>query len=271
MFDRILVPLDGAPRALEAIPVARRLCRIHRAGLWLVTIATPEVDDARAHALLEEGRRLAGDADVTTSVVRGVDPAAEIGRLEREHPDALLCIPTRARRLVTRSLLGSVAREIVRASDRGQVVVGPACRFDVDGPLERIIVCLDGTVEGEAALSHGIQWSEATGTPLMLVRVVYPLIDPVARIPPSDEQMSDLGYARRISVRLNAEGHQVSDVTVQHVYPPDALVDVASRWPGGMLVVASSDPGPTAEFVFGSTATRVVRAASVPVLVTRRA
>jgi nucleotide-binding universal stress UspA family protein len=271
MFERVLVPLDGSPRALDAIPVARRLGRMHRARLWLVTVATPDVNEAAADAIVRAGQRAAGDAATEVSVVRGADPAAELARLERKHPDALVCLTTLARGPIGRSLFGSVAREIVGRSDRGQVMVGPACDVMTDSPIDPIIVCLDGTPEGEAALAHGVRWSEATGTPLLLVRVVYPLVDPVARIPPSDEQVRELGYVRRLSRRLESEGHRVSDFTVQHVYPPDALVDLADRWPTALLVVASSSARPAAEFVLGSTANRVVRASSVPVLVVPRA
>jgi len=270
MFTRILVPIDGSPRALDAIPVARRLASLHRARLWLVTVATPGIDEAAAEAILQEGRRVAGNAETIVSVVHGADPAAEIARLDREHTDALVCVTTRARGPIRRTLFGSVAREVVRRSSRGQILIGPRCDVGNDTPIDRIIVCLDGSDEGETALAHAVRWSEASRVPLMLVRVVYPLVEPAARIPPSEAQVSELGYVNRLSMRLRQEGHQVSDVTVQHADPPDALVDVASRWPDALLVVASSMPGLAAEVVPGSTARRVVRASSVPVLVTHR-
>ncbi|MDP1570768.1 MAG: universal stress protein [Vicinamibacterales bacterium] len=269
MFDRVLVPIDGAPRSRDAIAVGRRLARLHGARLWLVTVATPDVDDAAAELVVQDGLRAAADPGAVTTIVRGADAAEEIVRIDRAHPGALVCMATRARGAIGRTLFGSVAHGIIGRSNLGQVLVGPACDL-ADRPIDRIIVCLDGSPEGEDALAHGVRWSESTGTPLILVRVVYPLVDPVARIPPTDAQMSELGYARRLSAQLEAGGHPVSDVTVQHVFPPEALVDIAERWPTGLLVVASSNAGPAAEFVLGSTANRVVRASSVPVLVVPR-
>jgi nucleotide-binding universal stress UspA family protein len=270
MYTRILVPLDGSLRALEAIPVARRLASLHGARLWLVTVAQPDADEATGRAILDAGRRAAGEDEVETTLVRADDVGDALARLDEADPDALVCLTTSGRGGIGRALFGSVAGEVVRRSTEGQVLVGPACDVTEVRPVGALVVCLDGTREGESALAHGARWNAATRAPLVLVRVVYPLPDPSARIPVTDGQASELGYVRALARRLKAEGREVFDVTVQHAHAPDALVDVASRWRDGLLMVASSHPSPLTESVLGSTATRIVRASTVPVLVTHR-
>jgi nucleotide-binding universal stress UspA family protein len=103
--------------------------------------------------------------------------------------------------------------------------------------------------------------------PLVLVRVAYPLVVPAARIPPTEEQLDDLGYVRRLAVRLEQEGHRVMDVTVQHASASDALNDLAAGVPGALLAVSTAAADP----LEGSTAAQLVRSSSVPVLVASRA
>jgi nucleotide-binding universal stress UspA family protein len=101
------------------------------------------------------------------------------------------------------------------------------------------------------------------------MRVQYPLVDPAARVPPTEEQIDELGYVRRVALRLEREGHRVTDVTVQHPSTPDALVDFASGVPHAFLAVSTADVGPVTESLEGSIAAQVVRSSSVPVLIAR--
>jgi nucleotide-binding universal stress UspA family protein len=105
---------------------------------------------------------------------------------------------------------------------------------------------------------------------LVLVRVVYPLVEPAARIPPTEEQLDELGYVRGVALRLEREGYRVADVTVQHPSTPDAIVDLAADIPGGLVAVSSPIAGRSVDAI-DSTAGRIIRASSVPVVVARHA
>ena len=267
IYTRILVPLDGSERALAACGPARRLARLHGATLGLVTVAGPDMTAGEIDAIVEAGRLAAGDSTTQAVVLRGADPASTLARYDREHPDTLLCLTTRARRPLGRALLGSVASEVVRGSDQVVVLVGPRCEGADHGDITRLIVCLDGTPEGEVILSWATRWSAAVGVPLLLVWVVYPLVTPTARIPPTDAQIDELGYLRRIALQLRGDGHEVADMTVQHSSSADVLMDLAADIPDALLAVSTA--GGLADGVDGSTAAEVVRGSSVPVLVAR--
>lgn len=269
MFERILVPLDGSLEALRAIGPARRLARLHGARLWLVTVASEDGRHSQAEAILATGRQAAGEA-TDVAVIPAADVAGALLAFEREHSEALMCLTTRGRTALGHALFGSVAREVVRRSERAQVLVGPACDLDTEVPVRRVIACLDGTPEGELILAHAIGWAESTGVSLLLANVVYPLVPTQAGVAPSEAQLDELGYVRRVARRLEAEGHHVTDVVVQHPHPPDALVDLAERWPDAVLAVASATPSVAGELVTGSVAAEIIRHASVPVLVSPR-
>lgn len=46
MFQRILVPLDGSPRAESAIPVAARIARASDGSITFLRVATASIDFA---------------------------------------------------------------------------------------------------------------------------------------------------------------------------------------------------------------------------------
>ena len=219
-YTRVLVPLDGSDRALAALGPARRLARPHRAELGLVTVAAPDAAADEADVVVDAGRRAAGDPEAPGMILRATDIASELARLDRDRPEFLLCMTTRARRPLGRAVLGSIAREVVRRSDQAISLVGPRCDVANTRDIRRLLVCLDGTVQGEAILPWAKRWSSTTGVELVLVRVVYPLVDPAARIAPTESQLDELGYVRRIGLDLERDGYRVADVTVQHPFAP---------------------------------------------------
>ena len=114
------------------------------------------------------------------------------------------------------------------------------------------------------------RWSLAAGVPLVLMRVVYPLVEPVARVPPTEEQLAQLGYVRGIALRLEGEGYRVVNVTVQHASAPDAIVDLSADVPGALVAVSTANAGALVETIEGSTAAQILRGSSVPVIVARQ-
>lgn len=270
-YTRVLVPLDGSDRALEALGPARRLARLHRAELGVVTVAAADAASDAAAAIVDAGRRAAGDLEVHGVMLSAIDVASELARLDRDHPEILLCLTTRARRPLGRALFGSIAREVVRRSDQAIALVGPRCDLTNTRDVRRLLVCLDGTPQGEVILPWAKRWSTTTGLPLILIRVVYPLIDPAARIPPTETQLDELGYVRRVALELERDCYRVDDVTVQHPSAPEAITDLAADIPDVLLAVSTANAGLLSEALEGSTFARVIRTSSVPVIVARQA
>jgi len=272
-YRRVVVPLDGSDVARDAIPVGRRLARLHRCELWLTTLATPATTDETAERILQAGCRRAELTEAHTLVLHGDDAAVELARFDREHPDSLLCLTTRGRTSVGRLLFGSVSRALVRASDQVQVLVGPSCAVDADtdAPIENLVVCLDGTRDAESILRWATAWASTTDVGLVLVHVAYPLPPPEARVTPTPEQLGRLRYLDRVARRLRTDGIAVRDVLEQHTDAHDAILDIAANVPHAVLAVATGHPGPVGEMLVGSTAARLLRASPSPVLVASRA
>jgi nucleotide-binding universal stress UspA family protein len=268
-YRHVAVAVDGSDRALDALGPAQRLARLHGAGLWLVTVGRPD-GRAEAEEVLAVAGHRAGDLVQEATVLVGDDPGAVLGRFDDEHPEALLCLTTRGRRPLARAVLGSVAARVVAHSSQVVALIGPRCELGADEHIDRVVVSLDGSTEGEAILPWATAWSTAASLPMVLVHVVYPLVPPEAGVAPTVAQMDELGYLRRVARQLEDRGHDVLDLVIQHPDPPDAIVDVVRDFPRSVVAAASTDRHPFTEVFGRSTTATVLRSSSAPVLVASR-
>lgn len=204
MFQRILVPLDGSPRAEEALPLAAQLARSTSATLFLLCVVPPPIYSApiatepaymRANATqadLREGRAYLervitahhlNDIRVEKSALEG-SPALTILQFAQQRQVDLLIMRSHGQTGFLRWMLGSVAQQLVRHSPIPILVLRDthsAAQMDASTlthPL-RILVPLDGTPEAEAALSPAAQLCSALAAPgkgtIHLTRTVHQL------------------------------------------------------------------------------------------------
>jgi nucleotide-binding universal stress UspA family protein len=182
MFQRILVPLDGSPRAEKALPLAAQLARSSSATLFLLRIIPPPIyattittepasmrmnsvkaDLAEADNYLQRvvTAQHFNDIRVEKATLEG-PPALTILQFARLHEVDLLLIKSHGQTGFLRWMLGSVAQQLVRHSPIPVLVLrdtnSPAL-VDLPGmthPL-RILVPLNGTAQAEAALLPAAQ------------------------------------------------------------------------------------------------------------------
>ena len=274
MYDAIAVPLDGSDAALRAVGPARRLAGIFGARLTLVSVRTPALERSTSvEEVLAAGQRVArssGAELVDTLVLDEPDAAAALGRYDADDPTTLICTSTRGRGAVRRAVLGHTALSVVRHSPFAVVLVGPQCDIaatDPIDPIDPIITCLDGTPAAEAVLPWVEAWSRATGAPVALIRVVYPMGAPGLVDPPSPEQLHDLRYLDRVASRLRTDGIDVRTEVLPHEQPLAAIRESVHGLSGALIAVATTHPGAFEDLVAGSISAELIRSAEVPVLV----
>lgn len=266
LYHRVAVPLDGSERALAAIGPAQRLARLHDAELELVTVVDDGSDPA---ARLAAGRSVAG-RHASTTTLHHDDPAAGLARFDRDNPETLMCLTTRGRHPLAAAVLGSVAQALVTRTSQAVVLVGPACDRSAEPPIEQLVVCLDGTPEGEAILPWATSWGRATNVSLALLHVIYPLVDPEARVPPTMEQRDQIQYLAAQARRLREASLDVGDHLVQDTHPASAIIDRLDHLPRSLVAIATTDRHPVARALVGSTTAEVLRSATAPILVASR-
>ncbi len=205
MFQRILVPLDGSPRAERALPVAAQVARASGGSVLLVQVVSPPIDYggglAREPLLTEQvietemavasryldrvakAHELIG-ITTTTDVIFGLPAQDILAEVESQAVD-LIVMCSHGRTGFTRWALGSVAQKVARHCPvpvlvlRAGKPVPPASRADAARPLSAL-VALDGSPLAETALALAANLVVALAAPapgalhLMQVVKVFP-------------------------------------------------------------------------------------------------
>jgi nucleotide-binding universal stress UspA family protein len=259
MFQRILVPLDGATRAEKAIPIAARLARASGGSVVLLqVICTPadtggfmyepvvftqaDIDTELSKATkylttISLSEQLEGIGTNTVVLVGAVAPSI-LSAIQMNDID-LVIMNSHGETGLTRWVMGSVAQKIVRHSPVPVLVLrdgGPNLSEDsLIAP--RALVSLDGSHLAESAILPVAQLVSALAAPaqgsLHLVRVVTSPPSYERMLPPSEasshihtmehEEEEALTYLRDLSVSLLKKdlAHLNLDITWSVIFEPD--------------------------------------------------
>ena len=291
MFARVLVPLDGSKAALAALdyaevipsesvrllsvvpvsgPLALPALLVARHDEWLATVVaniTVNLDEAAA-TLSRQGRT------IETRVVMG-DPAERI--VEAAADVDLIVMTTHGHGAGGRMMYGSVADRVVRHAPAPVLVVRGGEHPVPSAPVGRIVVPLDGSAVAEQALPVAISLADDLGVPIQLVRAldVDMLRETVRAGASAAAAYADsVETVRRAVVAYLDEqakivrGHDVMVGADVRDGPATAEILRYTR-PGDLLVMTTHGRGGIRRWLLGSVAEKVVREASVPVLLMR--
>lgn len=143
---------------------------------------------------------------------------------------------------------------------------------------EKILVALDGSALAEDVLPHVTGIATRTGSEVILLRVappVHPTAEDVVAVMPvnREEEMRRLtdeflSYLERVADRLRSVGLKVS-TAVEFGDPAGRIVDYAQENGVGLIAMSTHGRSGISRWVYGSVAGRVLRAATVPILLIR--
>jgi len=300
MFERILIPLDGSPRAeLILTQVGRLLRREDSEILLLRSVDVPAALLTRSEAarrLREEraeaqrylhdlARRFADQgAKVHGRVVEG-PPAETILETARTEGATLIALCTHGRSGVARWVMGSVAEKVIRASEVPVLLVrsfrrSPQGDLEPSGPqelpLRRILVPTDGSPESMAVVSPAEKMALLFGSQIVLLHVVPPWYPPPAWsgmeggfLPPPPPPVPEKDSATvKMAERFAQAGLKVTRMTSSGDAAAE-IVDHASVPGIDLIAMASHGRSGVSRWMLGSVAERVLRSAMVPLLIVR--
>lgn len=293
MLQQVFVPIDATAASAAALPLARRIARAGKIELTLLRVVPgalspdePPVVAARAAV----GRLAAGldgpDAPrIGIRVIparREADVPTTIAEETRARPGGLIVMATHGRSGLARLARGSVAEAVLQRSAAPVLLLGPGDRQAAGGPLGGIVVPLDGTPAGAAALGPAAQLARALGLELFLLRVVVPgpaddyspllgtydEADPELRYDQAAlddaQHYVDLQVARLRECGVAAQGRAVFGAATE------TIIETAERLEAGLIALSTHALHGQARAVLGSVADAVVRQAPCPVLLLRR-
>ena len=292
MAQGILVALDGTSFAEQALPYGALLARRLHAPLLLAravdfpgapsgvspVVRASAVADAGSYLLGLQRESAAAGLPAQALVASG-SPAETLLHLAGEWDARLLVLATHARQGPLRQIVGSVAEEVLRHARLPILLLTPEM-LDAGSPerlLRRLLLPLDGSQVGERAAQSFKALAQALDVPVTLVHALEPM--PIGLGNSLDARSSTatldvIRTARQATVaRLRdlADSWQheglAADVEVEHGYARDVIAHVARQRQAGWVAMASHSHADPGGLVLGGTTQRVVRQASLPVLV----
>jgi nucleotide-binding universal stress UspA family protein len=138
----------------------------------------------------------------------------------------------------------------------------------------RIVVALDGSRLAEQALAHAVAQAKRFETELVLLKVLEPLPDVTFTAPSArrraEEASAQLAqdYLEGVAEDIREQGVEVRAVQLEGK-PYVEIVRYAEEGGADMIVISTRGQSGFSRWLLGSVADRVVRGATVPVLLVR--
>ena len=187
MFKRILVPLDGSELGELALPYAGELAGALSSEVALIFVCdTARCQYRHEHQVYVEkiAQQVEGHIEergpktTVTPVVLDGHPAAAIIDYAEKNDISLIVMATHGRSGIMSWAMGSVADKILYAVNMPVLLVRasvPTPSGDKEGQiLSRILVPLDGSEAGEAALPYVRELTEKLKLEVILFQVIAP-------------------------------------------------------------------------------------------------
>jgi nucleotide-binding universal stress UspA family protein len=292
MYRSILVPLDGSSFGEHALPLAISLaCRagaqLHLAHVHLASrpgsdSATDEEQRTAEGAYLDGLlRRLQAscEAPITTRLLDG--PIAQaLHEYAVERQADLIVMTTHGRGALSRVWLGSIADTLMRSVSMPVVLVRPHEQppdIAAEPAIRHILVPLDGSPLAEQILEHTIDLGRLTQAEYTLLQAVEPMFigygPEMYSVASEDQVLESLraqaqAYLDRLAARLRAEGLKVQAITVID-FAAAAVLEYAREHAVDLIALETQGRGGLARWIVGGVADKVIRGASVPVLLHR--
>jgi nucleotide-binding universal stress UspA family protein len=296
MLDKgpILVPLDGSELAEGALAYAIAVAKALHERIVLVTAwEGTEADlgatfpsmaveiEQKASTYYGEyldgiRKRVAAAGVLAEPRVVSGDAAEQILVAARETGARMIALSTHGRSGIGRWFYGSVASRLLRESLVPVLAAGPHALERAKAgeiAIKHIMVPLDGSELGEAALPVARSLAKAMGAKVTLVRAVswalqsYPYALPDAYIPQVDDELQK---GAEVYLRKQEAAMSGTDVDAFVVRGPiaSALLDVAEKQAVDLIIMTTHARGGLARAALGSTADRMLQAIA-PVLLVR--
>ena len=267
-MSTLLVPLDGGPSSLRAVPVAVRLAG--RLG-WRVRLFSLVGDDAEVAGVRDYLESVAADhlgegtGDCVVEV--GDDPVAAI--VAAAGDDAVPCMGTAASVRFHQGHFGSVAEGVVRGLSRPMFLVGPEMEPAPGESTQKVVLPVDGSPLSESAVPIAADLAAAFSVPLWVVSVASPRQEVKSQARGADLVVGHSRYVHNLAaeIRRDHPGLDVEYETLHDENPAEAIV----RFVGddGTAVMATHGRSGLSRLVAGSVATGVVARSKRAVVVFR--
>jgi nucleotide-binding universal stress UspA family protein len=291
MWKKILVPLDGSDLAELALPYAEELATAFSSEVILLHVSEPAESQYRhMHQLYIEEvagqmRNRAKRVKKVSPLVLSGKPAEEIIGYAEKNDVSLIVITSHGRSGITAWATGSIANKVLHAIEVPLLLIRtttPLRKVPQQRLLARILLPLDGSAAGEAAVSYVGELMSRLESEVILFGVaaagqhirsvggldyiLYPEEELAVLKTEAGEYLNKV-YRRlkrrkgKVRVELKV-GDKSGDIARE-------IIKFAEEKVVSLIAISSHGHSGIARWVFGSIANRVVQASKTPVLVVK--
>lgn len=276
MIERILLVLDGSKIAELAVPYAEGLAKAFSSCLTLLGLEKEAGSGQGVYLkrLSQEVSCRIGDVQLRTAEVTG-DPVSGIINYAEQNQANLIVMGTHSHRGILLWPTGNIAIKVLE----GTCIPVLSIKSTTPEPSEllaRIVVPLDGSEAGEAALPYAAAIARHLKSELTLLRVVEPGTSMetfsgllYVQLPPEEVQrlmVEARGYLCKVSRSLS--GIKRIRVKVRQGRPPRDVIKFAEE-AGADLIALSTHGASAPTGLFGSVFRKVLQAGKTHILAVR--
>jgi nucleotide-binding universal stress UspA family protein len=257
MFKTLVVAVDLEAGGDRALDVAQALAGGTSVVVNLVTVCDPAMPVADAAIELQRRATRHGCDPHCWTIVHDRDVSGALLEHTARRDDSLLVMGTARRQVSVSSIEHSVARDVVRRTDRPILLVGPSVCTDLSMLCRTPVLCVDDDGLARRAVPVLVEWQASFGsaTP-QIVEVVHP----------DDDDRSARRRLAGLAALLADRGVHASTALAFADDPVAGLDDLADRVDGAVLI-ATSDRYTDGHLHLFSSTQRLVQQAHFPVLV----
>lgn len=289
MYEKILVPLDGSALAEAVLPYAELLSG--RLGSEVTLIYVHEATEVsnqrmgqfyleRMVGLTRQGaerarRPSSGPGIEVKSVVQVGNPAEEIvGCAGRENAD-LIVMATHGRSGIRDWPLGNIAEKVARATNRPVMLIRANGAHTEMVNISSVVLPLDGSREGEAALPYVEQLASKLGARVILLQVLatgyvglgYTSVAYTEQQIASDSVLAR-DYLDKVGGRLRQSGVATESV-IRLGNAAEEIIDFSDKVGADLVAMSTHGRSGIGRWVYGSVAERVLHSGNRPLLLVR--
>jgi nucleotide-binding universal stress UspA family protein len=288
MWKRILVPLDGSNLAELALAYAEEVATAFNSEVVLLYVSESKEEQYRhMHRLyLEEVAKQVKEhfkkrARVKTVVLSG-EPAEEIINYAQKNDVGVIIMASHGRSGITAWVMGGVASKVLQATKVPVLLIRvgkPSKRVPGKRLLERVLLPLDGSEAGEAAVPYIRELAGKLGLEVILFGVVVAGqhvrtvggLDYILYPEPELElfKAEAREYLERLYQRLAAKRGKVSFELKVGDDVAGEIIKFARRKSVSLIAISAHGHSGIEKWVFGSIANKIVQVSKIPVLVVR--
>ncbi len=286
MIRRVLIPLDGSEMAESMVFRLGFLLRQTDARVTLLSVVDAKQKGWLTHAAvtasdlegeLVEGARayIEAMADKLRATGLEVHAKVEVGgaaeiilAVAEEEQSSVICMSTHGRTGLSRWVYGSVTEKVVRASVRPVLVVPSFSRTEPEGGVDRrvwnftsVVVPLDGSRQALQIIPHVAEGVRLFGSRVTLLLVLEDHADP---------NLLELAEKHlEGAVALFEKAGVIAHTELRRGDPAVEVLDYTPRYDHDMIAMTTHGRSGVSRWMLGSVAEKVLRRATVPVLVVR--